>query len=157
MTNLIQTPYSEPCGTGRDLSCAIHPHGHSGFTQFANISYLESVVENGVTCCHHTCGNPLLDEYVQGLLSVAGVSEEDADMYCKMMDEATKRQTDRDASGKGVGDYVEGYEMEKENTRPEDTGPMSYSGSDIMGLSNSRRAPPSHQVHAASALARTQY
>jgi cobaltochelatase CobN len=92
--------------------------------------YVESVVENGVTCCHHTCGNPLLDEYVQGLLSVAGVSEQDADMYRKMMDEATQRA----ASGKGVGDYVEGYEMEDESAQSADTGPMSFSGSDIMGL-----------------------
>ncbi|MCG7847658.1 MAG: cobaltochelatase subunit CobN, partial [ANME-2 cluster archaeon] len=92
--------------------------------------YVESVVENGVTCCHHTCGNPLLDEYVQGLLSVAGVSEQDADMYRRMMDEATQRA----ASGKGVGDYVEGYEMQDESTQSADTGPMSFSGSDIMGL-----------------------
>ncbi len=91
--------------------------------------YVESVVENGVTCCHHTCGNPLLDEYVQGLLSVAGVSEQDADMYRRMMDETTQRA----ASGKGVGDYVEGYEMQDESTQSADTGPMSFSGSDIMG------------------------
>ena len=92
--------------------------------------YVESVVENGVTCCHHTCGNPLLDEYVQGLLSVAGVSEQDADMYRRMMDETTQRA----ASGKGVGDYVEGYEMQYESTQSADTGPMSFSGSDIMGV-----------------------
>jgi cobaltochelatase CobN len=91
--------------------------------------YVESVVENGVTCCHHTCGNPLLDEYVQGLLSVAGISEQDADMYRRIMDEATQRA----ASGKGVGDYVEGYEMQDESIQSADTGPMSFSGSDIMG------------------------
>lgn len=92
--------------------------------------YVESVVENGVTCCHHTCGNPLLDEYVQGLLSVAGVSEQDADMYSRMMDEVTKRA----AGGKGVGDYVEGYEMQDESTQSEDTGPMSFSGADVVGM-----------------------
>jgi len=27
--------------------------------------YKESVKVNGVTCCHHTCGNILLDEYIQ--------------------------------------------------------------------------------------------
>ncbi|MBA1341159.1 MAG: hypothetical protein C5S40_03380 [ANME-2 cluster archaeon] len=51
-------------------------------------------------------------------------------MYRKMMDEATERA----ASGKGVGDYVEGYEMEDESARSADAGPMSFSGSDIMGL-----------------------
>lgn len=90
--------------------------------------YVESVVENGVSCCHHTCGNPLLDKYVRGLLSVAGVSEQDADMYNKMMDEVTERA----AGGKGVGDYVEGYEMQYESTA--DAGPISFSGSDTTGL-----------------------
>jgi len=37
--------------------------------------YAESVVEDGVTCCHHTCGNPLLNSYVSGLVSVPGFSE----------------------------------------------------------------------------------
>ncbi|MEZ5335447.1 MAG: cobaltochelatase subunit CobN [Methanolobus sp.] len=31
--------------------------------------YVESTVENGVTCCHHTCGNPLLDSYVQNVMT----------------------------------------------------------------------------------------
>ena len=55
--------------------------------------YVESVVENGVTCCHHTCGNPLLDEYIQGVLSVPGlVSEDVAEMYRQLMNDATGRQ-----------------------------------------------------------------
>ena len=33
-------------------------------------TYQESVEEYGVTCCHHTCGNPLLQDYMQGILSV---------------------------------------------------------------------------------------
>ncbi len=37
--------------------------------------YHESVEKKGVTCCHHTCGNPLLAEYMQGILS-ASISEE---------------------------------------------------------------------------------
>ncbi len=44
--------------------------------------YQESVVENGVSCCHHTCGNPLLHEYVSGLASVTG--------YTDVVDAATK-------------------------------------------------------------------
>ena len=35
--------------------------------------YAESVAEHGVTCCHHTCGNPLLREYIAGILSAPGV------------------------------------------------------------------------------------
>jgi len=53
--------------------------------------YVESVAENGVTCCHHTCGNALLDEYVQGVMSVPGVvDEETANEYKKLMQEATE-------------------------------------------------------------------
>jgi cobaltochelatase CobN len=33
-------------------------------------TYQKSVEEYGVTCCHHTCGNPLLQDYLQGILSV---------------------------------------------------------------------------------------
>ncbi len=33
-------------------------------------TYQKSVDEYGVTCCHHTCGNPLLANYMQGILSV---------------------------------------------------------------------------------------
>jgi len=33
-------------------------------------TYQESVEKYGVTCCHHTCGNPLLQDYIQGILSV---------------------------------------------------------------------------------------
>jgi len=28
--------------------------------------YEQSVAENGASCCHHTCGNPLLHEFVSG-------------------------------------------------------------------------------------------
>ncbi len=53
--------------------------------------YTESVVENGVTCCHHTCGNPLLGEFVQGIISVPGVvDEQTAAKYKKIMEEATQ-------------------------------------------------------------------
>ena len=52
--------------------------------------YTETVVENGVTCCHHTCGNPLLDDFVQGIMSVPGVVDERTAMqYKRIMEEAT--------------------------------------------------------------------
>ncbi|MCQ1534615.1 cobaltochelatase subunit CobN [Methanosarcina sp. KYL-1] len=55
--------------------------------------YVESVVENGVTCCHHTCGNALLDEYIQGVMSVPGVVDPDtAKEYERLMQEATQRE-----------------------------------------------------------------
>lgn len=47
--------------------------------------YEESVAENGASCCHHTCGNPLLHEFVSGTVSVPGYSEQ--------IEAATKTET----------------------------------------------------------------
>jgi cobaltochelatase CobN len=53
--------------------------------------YVESVREHGVTCCHHTCGNPVLDdEYIPGLISTY-LTPEDNERYCETMSAATKR------------------------------------------------------------------
>ncbi|WP_319506857.1 cobaltochelatase subunit CobN [uncultured Methanolobus sp.] len=53
--------------------------------------YVESVVENGVTCCHHTCGNPKLDGFITESMADAGVSQEVQDAYKQLMYEATLR------------------------------------------------------------------
>ncbi|WP_406661024.1 cobaltochelatase subunit CobN [Methanolobus sp. ZRKC3] len=53
--------------------------------------YMEAVADNGATCCHHTCGNPLLDDFVQGNMGAAGVSQKVQDAYKKEMFDATKR------------------------------------------------------------------
>ncbi|MEL4305763.1 cobaltochelatase subunit CobN [Methanococcoides sp. LMO-2] len=130
--------------------------------------YIESVVENGVTCCHHTCGNALLDEYVQGIMSVPGVVDQATiDEYNKLMQDATHRYpetssssrktssntpsanvvnsttTSTDATGYGTttdqataasqDNYVEGYEMTRENTPDESSSSSSFSGSDVIG------------------------
>jgi len=55
--------------------------------------YVESVAKNDVTCCHHTCGNALLDEYIQGAISVPGVvDKQTAEKYKELMQEATHRE-----------------------------------------------------------------
>ncbi|WP_048179275.1 hypothetical protein [Methanosarcina siciliae] len=39
--------------------------------------------------CHHTCGNSLLEEYIEGVMSVPGVvDEETAEKYKELMQEA---------------------------------------------------------------------
>ncbi len=58
--------------------------------------YAESVVEEGASCCHHTCGNPILNQYVAGLVSVPGFS--------KAIEEVTKQpleemKPDHDSGG----------------------------------------------------------
>ncbi|WP_462273626.1 cobaltochelatase subunit CobN [Methanohalophilus sp.] len=145
--------------------------------------YVESVAENGAACCHHTCGNPLLDDYVDGIMSVPGadvVDQETRDKYKDQLEAATgssenpsdsqssstsggvgsaqivnasttgsaSNQTTTTTSDGGYGestqeptsesaesssDYVEGYEMTKENPRNEESGGSSFSGADIVG------------------------
>ncbi len=57
--------------------------------------YVETIAETGdVTCCHHTCGNPALQEYVDGYLSMPGIVDEaTAEQYREIMDEATQPET----------------------------------------------------------------
>ncbi|WP_245250159.1 cobaltochelatase subunit CobN [Methanolobus bombayensis] len=51
--------------------------------------YVESVVNDGVTCCHHTCGNMQLAEFVQGQMQAAGLTPEMQRQYNELMYEAT--------------------------------------------------------------------
>jgi cobaltochelatase CobN len=53
--------------------------------------YVKSVVENGVTCCHHTCGNMELADFANGLMTDAGITQEMQDAYRQAMYEATLR------------------------------------------------------------------
>ncbi|NOQ47688.1 MAG: cobaltochelatase subunit CobN, partial [Methanococcoides sp.] len=55
--------------------------------------YVKSVVENDVTCCHHTCGNPSLDQFISGQISLLGVEvdQDTLDAYNKLMQDATHR------------------------------------------------------------------
>ena len=120
--------------------------------------YVESITEHGVTCCHHTCGNPFLDEFVSGAISVPGVvSDETAAEYRAIMDEATRpgasgrsSQSNETAEEGGFGedislpidpseqpkkatDYVEGYEMEVETSR-KFSNMLSFSGAPMIGI-----------------------
>lgn len=69
--------------------------------------YVESVVENGVTCCHHTCGNALLEEYIEGVMSVPGViDEETAEEYKRLMQEATESASQQPAESSSSSSHT---------------------------------------------------
>ncbi|WP_321430822.1 cobaltochelatase subunit CobN [uncultured Methanolobus sp.] len=53
--------------------------------------YVKSVVNDGVTCCHHTCGNMKLAEFTVGTMTAAGVTPEMQQKYNERMYEATLR------------------------------------------------------------------
>ncbi|MDY0387429.1 MAG: cobaltochelatase subunit CobN [Methanolobus sp.] len=54
--------------------------------------YVESVNENDVTCCHHTCGNPLLDKFVRENMDLSDISQQDQEIYKNKMYDATQRE-----------------------------------------------------------------
>ncbi|WP_235284254.1 cobaltochelatase subunit CobN [Methanosarcina sp. 1.H.A.2.2] len=70
-------PYAYQSMTARMLETARKGNWDASDEALESLAaeYAESVVEDGVTCCHHTCGNPLLNGYVSGLVSVPGFSE----------------------------------------------------------------------------------
>ena len=65
--------------------------------------YAETIVENGAACCHHTCGNPSLDKFVQGIMSVPGVvDEKTASEYMRIMQEITQNENTETAQESSV-------------------------------------------------------
>lgn len=64
--------------TARMLEAVRHDYWKPSEDVVENLAkeYEESVAENGVSCCHHTCGNPLLNEFVSGTVSVPGYAEQ---------------------------------------------------------------------------------
>jgi len=101
-------PYQYQSITARMLETARKGYWDASDEVIQNLvkEYAESVVKDGVTCCHHTCGNSLLDEYIQGVMSVPGVvDEETAEKYKELMQEATEssQQSGESSSHSGKG------------------------------------------------------
>ena len=55
-------------------------------------NYVESVIQSGVACCHHTCGNPTLDKFIAGQMSVLGLTPEEEEKYWQAVEGATERE-----------------------------------------------------------------
>jgi cobaltochelatase CobN len=66
-----KNPYARQSMTARMLEAARKDYWHptEEMKQELVEQYEESVEEYGVTCCHHTCGNPLLKDYMEGVLT----------------------------------------------------------------------------------------
>jgi len=73
-------------------------------------AYVKSVLDAGVACCHHTCGNPSLDKFIAGQMSVLGLTAEEEEKYWQLVQNATDREKPKiesssssGSSGGGVG------------------------------------------------------
>jgi len=64
-------PYARQSMTARMLEAARKDYWHptEEMKQELAEQYEQSVEEYGVTCCHHTCGNPLLKSYMEGIIT----------------------------------------------------------------------------------------
>ncbi|TDQ71108.1 cobaltochelatase subunit CobN [Methanimicrococcus blatticola] len=51
--------------------------------------YVESINQNSVACCHHSCGNPTFNSFVAGQMSVLGITPEEQEKFLDTMEEAT--------------------------------------------------------------------
>lgn len=114
--------------------------------------YVESVAENGVTCCHHTCGNALLNEYVQGVMSVPGVvDEETAEKYNELMQEATEasQQSSESSSHRSKGHQTsieEKLNQTASNTREEASNQTVQNSDAGYGVDSPESAPDVRQA-----------
>ena len=48
--------------------------------------YIDSVIQSGVACCHHTCGNPKFSAFVDGEMSVLAADPEKEEQYLKYLE-----------------------------------------------------------------------
>jgi len=74
--------------------------------------YQKSVEEYGVTCCHHTCGNPLLQEYMQSILSVP--EEPSTEAYHRHGGGGAHLAEMEEETGEGVTNMTETMGVSKE-------------------------------------------
>jgi cobaltochelatase CobN len=118
-------PYAYQSLTGRMLETIRKGYWTPSSIEVRNAlvsEYVESIVKNGVTCCHHTCANPFLDAFVSGIVSVPGVvSDKDAARYREIMDTATGKmstssQSTDTGSNRGGGGGSGTYPPEWEET-----------------------------------------
>lgn len=150
-----KNPYARQSMTARMLEAARKEYWHPSDEMKQELAeqYEHSVDEYGVTCCHHTCGNPLLKDYMEGIITVTEPEKATSSSTCKGGGSSSHPYSqDRPASGtvnqtrsSGVGvssaekpvesesiqGEVSGFVME--NVLEESSMP-SISGAPLMGI-----------------------
>lgn len=89
--------------------------------------YMQSVIESGVSCCHHTCGNVRLDEFIKGQISVLGIDPDKEQLYWETVTGATYREeptlpaksTASGGSGYGTATSADAGEPAEAQQQPE--------------------------------------
>ena len=112
--------------------------------------YEQSVAENGASCCHHTCGNPLLHEFVSGKVSVPGYSEQieaaTKAETLKPIEEIQSSSSSRGSHSTGKAsvvskDSVSGNQTSKTTFKESDENQTSHDSEAGYGIDSSEPAP----------------
>ncbi len=148
-------PYAYQSMTARMLEAARKDYWHptEEMKQELAEQYEQSVEEYGVTCCHHTCGNPLLKSYMEGIITGAEPEKSSTSSTSKGGESSSHPYTqDRTASGtsnqtssSGVGVTSAEKPVESESIQGEVSGFVmenalektsmpSISGAPLMGI-----------------------
>uniref|UniRef100_A9A729 Cobaltochelatase n=1 Tax=Methanococcus maripaludis (strain C6 / ATCC BAA-1332) TaxID=444158 RepID=A9A729_METM6 len=85
-----ENPYQYQSMTARMLETARKDYWNADDAVLENLAneFIQSVVEYGVTCCHHTCGNLELNDWA---LAHSSLDEETLKEYEKLYEEATQK------------------------------------------------------------------
>ncbi|WP_316557953.1 cobaltochelatase subunit CobN [Methanimicrococcus hongohii] len=83
--------YAYQSMTGRMLEAVRTDYWNASDDQVKTLvdAYVDSVMDAGVACCHHTCGNPSLNEFILGQMSVLGYTDEEMTSYLEIVQKAT--------------------------------------------------------------------
>ena len=145
-------PWAMQSITARMLEANRKKYWQAPETMKKNIAktYVTNVIEKGVSCCEHTCNNPMLQQYVANIISMYGLlSPRQLEEFKMTIAKATgKKQEEKEAErkkereslsqtikkiqkdesihGKSKGKIIEGFEMVEEKSQETS---MSASGS----------------------------
>ncbi|MFZ2071897.1 MAG: cobaltochelatase subunit CobN [Halobacteriota archaeon] len=108
------SPYAEQSITARMLEAIRKGYWNPSDAVKTTLTetYQKSVEEYGVTCCHHTCANLLLQEYMQGILSVP--KEPSTEAYHRHGGGGARFVETEEETGKGLTNMTEMEGVSKE-------------------------------------------
>jgi cobaltochelatase CobN len=151
-------PYAQQSITARMLEAIRKGYWDPSEDVKTNLAetYQKSVEEHGVTCCHHTCGNPLFQDYQQGIVSASAIEQStEQSTYYSGGGGGSRRSTETEAEpDEGVINATEttgvsktGEELKKppdvtsekrgkvmKEEKPAESPAFSVSGAPLMGI-----------------------
>ncbi|MDY0266750.1 MAG: cobaltochelatase subunit CobN [Methanimicrococcus sp.] len=118
------SPYALQSSSGRLLEAIRTGMWDASDAQIKTLmqNYVNSVLETGMACCHHTCGNPTLDSFIAGQISVLGLSPDQEEKYWQLVQNTTDRE-------------------KPETPAPEPSGPSSKSSGSGYGQATTLSGP----------------